>query len=239
MWYDLGEMRSENSYSKIAIVIPTLVNFKGLAECLASIKSEVFYKLYLIDNWRNPRSVSQSWNEGVDRAIEDGCEYIAILNDDVILSEKAIDYLSHYLDFHKDCGLVTGFRVPMNKLDGETERVRVVRSDESDFACFMIRASTFKDVGRFDENFVPAYFEDNDYHYRCKLAGVQTASLEFVPFFHEGSVTQNWDGRPVCDPPQFRTNRAYYVEKWGGLPGAETFSVPYNNNDYTLSSWRK
>lgn len=225
---------------EVGIVIPTLINFKGLAECIASIQTNIPYKIYVIDNWNTPRSVAASWNEGADRAFNDGCEFVAILNDDIIMSEKCIDYMRDYLLFHKECGLVSGTRVmSKGELYNDSRRVRIVKQEQPDFACFMIGQRCFDRVGRFDENFVPAYFEDNDYHYRCKVLGVPTVGLEFAPFFHHGSVTQNWNGKDsACEPKQFRANRAYYSNKWGGFPGRESFTNPYNDQGLEPKEWR-
>ena len=41
-------------------------------------------------------------------------------------------------------------------------------------------------VGLFDESFVPAYFEDNDYERRCEYHGVEVQQ-SFIPVAHDNS----------------------------------------------------
>jgi len=224
----------------VGIVIPTLINFRGLAECLASLKTNTSYKLYIMDNWERNRSVSQSWNEGAKRAISDGCDYIAFLNDDIIMSDNLIDELHIFLrdaESYSGCGLVSAVRASrgaLNKHGG----AEVAKEGSPDFACFMMTKECFGVVGDFDENIKPAYFEDNDYHYRCILLGVSVYSLEYAKFFTEGSVTQNWDSNnPVVSANLFVLNRLYYNEKWGGNPGEEMFLNPYNDASLSPDQW--
>jgi len=43
-------------------------------------------------------------------------------------------------------------------------------------------------VGLFDESFVPAYFEDNDYERRCEHHGIEIVN-SFIPVAHDNSST--------------------------------------------------
>lgn len=96
-----------------------------------------------------------------------------------------------------------------------------------DFSCFAVSLETIKLIGPFDEVFDPCYFEDGDYHYRIKLAGFEACS--YAPYWHYGSQTL------ASDPnyartfiPKFERVRAMYESKWGGGPGHETFTRPYD-----------
>jgi GT2 family glycosyltransferase len=87
-------------------------------------------------------------------------------------------------------------------------------------------------VGEFDEVFAPAYFEDNDYHYRIQLAGLLAVLYPPAMFYHFGSRTQleaNENGRAMVSAPSFENNRAFYIKKWGGMPGQEKWEHPYND----------
>jgi GT2 family glycosyltransferase len=107
-----------------------------------------------------------------------------------------------------------------------------------DFACFMISWEAWKCVGRFDENFTPAYFEDNDYHRRINLAGMEGCSVNTAPYYHYGSQTQNAVATaPVVHPDAFVQNRIYYTIKWGGEPGMESFDTPFNDPTKTWADW--
>jgi len=96
------------------------------------------------------------------------------------------------------------------------------------FSVFGINQATIDLVGRFDENFHPAYFEDNDYDYRCQLAGVPITGLPSGLLHRVSSTIQS---SPVYSRENSRTfpwNHAYYQEKWGGSPRGERFASPFN-----------
>lgn len=97
-----------------------------------------------------------------------------------------------------------------------------------------INAAAVDKIGLVDEwSFFPIYFDDNDYHYRTWLAGVEW--VEWVEGWkhgddeHPGSVTIRSDQKLLERNHQtFEANKARYIEKWGGLPGAETYTTPWN-----------
>jgi len=85
-------------------------------------------------------------------------------------------------------------------------------------------------VGSFDERLYPAYFEDNDYHYRIRLAGMRAITHPPAMFYHYGSRTQNEaGGAPLVPGNVFDENRRRYIQKWGGPPGCEQFRKPFGN----------
>jgi len=116
----------------------------------------------------------------------------------------------------------------MNAKDKE----EVAEAPHPNFSAFMVSAQMWEAVGEFDELFFPAYFEDNDYHYRMNLSGYDAIVLPSALFYHFGSGTQNEaneNGQPMVPSPAFEDARARYVRKWGGAPGAETFDRPYDD----------
>ena len=97
-----------------------------------------------------------------------------------------------------------------------------------DPSSFAITTETIKTVGLFDENFVPGYFEDNDYQRRCELMGVQTASIRSGRV-HLTSSTINSDEHLHRENRRtFAANADYYRRKWGGMPRSEVFTTPFN-----------
>lgn len=96
------------------------------------------------------------------------------------------------------------------------------------FSAFGISRQAVAAVGWFDENFVPAYCEDNDYAYRCRLAGVEVRPIE-TSIYHVGSATLYEDLHlQRQNEYTYPLNVAYYVSKWGGEMGSERFSVPFD-----------
>jgi len=96
------------------------------------------------------------------------------------------------------------------------------------FAVFGLTADAVHRAGLFDENFAPAYYEDNDFDYRCRLTGVPMAGLA-AGLRHEISSTLNSSPRyREQNHLTFAANGSYYVEKWGGMPQSETFTTPFD-----------
>lgn len=231
--------------SKIGIVIPTLSNFKGLAETIASVQTKHTWTPYIIPNWRIHEPVAWAWNYGTHKAIEEGADYIAICNDDILFSKWTLDKMVDYLDKNKNCALVSAVNVRGEieedpyKIFFYDEPKHFSKSNHPDFACFMITPKTFDEIGEFDERFRPAYFEDNDYHYRIQLAEKDAVCITTAPYVHFGSQTQNNPETGTVVPSfQFEQNRDYYVRKWGGVPTEEKFTNPFGDPQLTFKEWR-
>jgi hypothetical protein len=116
------------------------------------------------------------------------------------------------------------------------------------FSCFRLDTEIRQRVGAFDEKYYPVYWEDTDYRYRCKLAGVPIVEWPVVeqdrPSFgrarygtgithgwrHEdGRGYQGWTGEKLAWFYQcWEKNRDRYIAKWGGMPGEETFTKSFD-----------
>lgn len=95
----------------------------------------------------------------------------------------------------------------------------------------LFRRGCFNVVGYDDVNFWPGgYFADNDYAHRCVLAGIPACGLRAAEFFHFWSRTIH-QGADRPHGKHFEENRQYYVEKWGGMPEAETKQSPIKIDD--------
>ncbi len=234
----------------VVVVVPTLNNKAGGYEALQSIRSafDIWWQPIIIDNWREPRSIAASWNFGVDQAIQMSADYVLIINDDVLFSPWTLTGLVRAFESSlkpSNTVMVTGTNMRGSMEPEDIFRIEIPSYKEHefglnpDFSCFMIKPETFAKVGSFDENFKPAYFEDNDYHYRIKLCGFEAISSSWAPFYHYGSLTQNYDqNSPTVPPEQFLKNQDYFNRKWGALgPGMETFQRPFNDPNLPASRW--
>lgn len=107
-----------------------------------------------------------------------------------------------------------------------------VTPEPGGFSCFLVRKRLFDKVGMFDEQFWPAYFEDNDFHRRMTLSGIVTEARAMGRYDHvnKGSQTVATFTRAekMEHNKRFEANRDRYVAKWGGLPHHEKFVEPYN-----------
>lgn len=188
------------------------------------------------------------WNQGLEYARENGFTHVLIANNDIIMSPNTVDALVERLE-KGDKTLVSSVDVSgeiQNAEDITHGDHMVNHKEESEaphpnFSCFMVKADFVDEIGWVDEGFFPAYFEDNDIHRRIKLAKGDEAAIAVTTsvFYHFGSRTQNEsDSMPVVNGNLFEQNRQYFINKWGGEPGHETFATPFNdpNNDWKYAT---
>jgi hypothetical protein len=222
---------------KIGVVVPVLSQFRLAVDALASIKTNNHsWQPYIIPNYRERNSVAKSWNVGTKEAIVDGCDYILIINDDIVVSRWTVDNLVDIFEGDSALSIVSGtdYRNALNINDILTmpqPQIPQEIIDAPDFACFMIRPDAYVDIGDFDEAFSPAYFEDNDYVYRTILSKEWKTAVrsQNAPFYHHGSQTQNnTPGGTVVPSDLFVKNRNHFHRKWGGFPGSERYERPFN-----------
>lgn len=216
---------SRDPAMKLALGVPVMYNFEGLAKLLRSVQGTEM-TLYIQDNWNENIGVAAAWNLFLDQAVSDNIDLLIISNDDVIFEEGSLWKAVHaWQDRPEDCILMTAHTSIAE--DGFHPGV-------ADFCCFAVNPKQVLDeIGYFDsENFFPAYFEDNDYLYRIKLSKFRNYLYGGLKVQHEGSRTQFWHGEEnrVVSHEAFRDNERRYVEKWGGRPGEETYTIPYGEN---------
>jgi GT2 family glycosyltransferase len=148
--------------------------------------------------------VAGSWNVIVDYASKIEGTHVLMLNDDIYLGRT-----EHEIKMLMNQNSDTPFFTSLNH-----------------WCSFILRIDIWKQLGGFDETFFPAYFEDNDFSYRMKLAGLKRLSTSFLtPYIYRNSMT-------IAKEPSlnnsFNDNKEYYAKKWGGYVGEETFKTPFN-----------
>lgn len=190
------------------------------------------------DMWGFQKSV----NFGVKYFMEKEFDYVFVLNNDIVLHKEAIVQLVRRFEkggvSMATCLDVTGEceRKPenLNKIDADKKAKDCPESPHPCFSAFMVNRECWEKVGEFDEAFFPAYYEDNDYHYRMQLAGLLAITYPGSLFFHWGSATQNEAlGRKLTDSSN---QHAVFVSKWGANPGKEIFKHPYNDATKPITS---
>jgi hypothetical protein len=229
---------------KIGIGFAVLNNFKGLAETLHSIKTEHDWNLYIIDQWRYNRPLSQAWNDIAMQAFDEGCDYALICNDDILFAPHCIDVMVETHQKHNQDGVVMvtpnnillELAMPEDILTYEKPDAPESMSDHPNFSCFLVARDYFEKVGFFDENFIPAWYEDNDSHYRSKLLGFKEICTNQAPMVHYGGVATS-----LMDNPNSQPSHDYFLKKWGSVTRLldETFKTPYNDPDLTPAQWKR
>jgi len=91
----------------------------------------------------------------------------------------------------------------------------------------IVRRSFFDKVGYVDTGFYPAYFEDNDYVTRGFIANCKFSEVVSAKYLHFHSRTVV-EAQPLSvNARYYPLNRRYYIQKWGGVPGQNLYTVPF------------
>jgi len=145
--------------------------------------------------------VAHGWNTIIKATPQ--AEWWFILNNDVVLKEENFRHMEEAIQHH-DLVLMGGYHA------------------------FGIRRSALRRIGWFDENFHPAYCEDNDYTWRAQQAGLKITQVPSPR--HIGSVTIQRDrASRERNDVTFVENVSYYHAKWGGHMHAEVHKTPFNS----------
>jgi GT2 family glycosyltransferase len=216
----------------ITLGIPSFNRFDLLVRCIDSaLASRVAPDvIYVVDNsghqypakWQDRYAgrvlvhvapsnygVAKSWNILI--SIAPG-EDIILSNDDIAFAPDTIQLLLAEAERNRRAGIVSA-------IEGQR------------FALFWLNRTAYEEVGPFDEQFYPAYFEDNDYHRRLTLAHWESP-IAFSAVAHETSATYKAKDQAAQSQhhQDFRRCRELYIRKWGGLPGEEIYTTPYGEN---------
>lgn len=240
------------------IILPHIdcweLTLPAIEDCLAQTIGDV--RLLLIDNgsrerrvFSDPRilqwhhdpplpSLSATWNAALRCVWEAGGTHAWVVNNDARFPP---DTYSTLLDALRRTG--AWFVGACNV--GEAEYRKTVGGawvpvdfdlrGGPDFSCYVISQACHRWF-QFDERFIPAYHEDNDYHRRLQLAGFGDKIFGLaIPYWHLGSATIHRDPEALAwFRPQFAACQDYYREKWGGLPGYETYPIPFRDRGLGL-----
>jgi hypothetical protein len=158
-----------------------------------------------------PLTLSQTMNLLQAKAVEQNCQAWLFLHSD---AEPAAHTAEILLD-------------EARRALQEQESWGVIFTKYDTFCCFNVSAMAA--VGPWDTN-LPQYFADNDYYRRLELAGYKIFEVGMEVTHHEGgSCTLKSDPiRAHLNGVTFPLYQKYYEAKWGGLPGAERFLLPFN-----------
>ena len=178
--------------------------------------------------------VAAAWNRGIQHLFSDEkIDKVLVLNNDVLLHREAIKRLvtamnENYFPIITGTDVAKKCAVPTDVYTISLPETHYY-ADAPEFSCFMISREGYEMIGDFDTKFYPAYFEDNDYHYRAKLLKQRLVKLNTALYYHYGSRTikENPDVEDVSNT-FYLANERYFVTKWGGLPGEEKYTIPFN-----------
>jgi len=153
--------------------------------------------------------VAGSWNYFITHTTGDRI----IVNDDIQFCENTIENMVKKL--REGCEFVCTCR-PAGMLNG--------------FSCFTISDSLIEKIGYFDDAISPnyAYFEDNDFARRMRLAGIPLDESGAEAIHGHSSTLRAFNQKQLQDHNRrFELARNNYIKKWGGLPEHEVYATPY------------
>jgi glycosyltransferase involved in cell wall biosynthesis len=203
------------------IVIPVYGDVQILENCLSGIDVD-FKHLLLVDN--TPTSICKSVdiknasvtyhpeNVGVAKAWNLGlsadCDWTFVLSMSVIFPN--------------------GFSEVLAELNKASEYMMLT---ELGWHLAGISRKCVEAIGYFDENFYPAYYEDTDYYRRMCLTELPCNGVQRVPCDHPRTSIGTHSGAEV----NYEKLGEYYISKWGGGPGEETYTLPFG--DKHIKHW--
>jgi len=200
------------------IGIPTLNRHDLLKPTIEKYQNDFNgIKIHIVDNGKQGISgesvyampinlgVAASWNLLCNKIFENS-DYAVILNDDI------------YLGYGTET-----IRSSIQKCNSN----QIFLRSENSWSMFIISKEMYQTIGKFDEIFYPAYYEDSDYIYRMNLAGIrQIIDKSLNPV--EYRISSTYEKAPDLVNEAMQTNRERYIKKWGGLPLMETYTMPYD-----------
>ncbi len=160
------------------------------------------YKLYFIDNTFDNKGYAYGVNQGLKKAISDGCEIFFVANPDISLkslNKKIFDGRRFFdiwgLAMRQEGKIYFGGEIdPWRMSGGLISKKPETRFKEVDFvsgSLMIIKKKVIEKIGFFDESYF-LYYEEVDYCYRARKAGLKIGiDSSFIYDHFEVSKTQN------------------------------------------------
>ncbi len=253
----IGQFSQTKRKMKVAIVTVTFNSEQVLEDFLRSLKAQTYsdYVLYVVDNASTDKTRSLlaggmpagsvvienahnagfagGTNQGIRRALADGCDAVLLLNNDVVLDGELLERLVTGLRAHQ-CQITAPkmyYHEPPNRIwaaGGELQswlaRGTHRGHDQLDseqfglprritfapFCCVLIARNVFEEVGLLDEQYF-AYVEDTDFMYRCLRADIAAWYIPEARLWHKVSSLTGFLS-PFALHYGTR-NRAYFISK--------------------------
>lgn len=185
-----------------------------------------FLKTFEKEN-KNVKVIYNSDNKGFACGCNQGIriasgDYIALLNNDILLSKNWIAPLLQVFKKEVNAGLVSSNAVQKFECRETAflEYIKCLKAKQKsdykkvikpDFSCVLCKKSDIIKVGLFDEKFYPAYFEDDDLCWRFIFAGYTNYISNESYIYHKGSLTGN-SLNNLNDI--FEKNKQYFFQKY-------------------------
>lgn len=252
---------------RVYIIILNWNNHEDTIELIQSLKKISYnnYKIIVIDNNSSEKDVvnlfenskeeiqliinkenlgfSGGNNIGIKLSIEEGADFILLLNNDTIVNTNFLDLLVEKFEHNNQIGIVApqiNFYDNPKKIwsgGGKISKIRgsgfiysnsdqIKNSKEIDFVsgcCMLIKKDVFQKIGLFDENYF-LYIEDTDFCYRVIKNGYKICFTPESQIYHKvfGSTKKSYSALPLYYSTR---NRLYFARK--NFPGLFPLTLLY------------
>ncbi|MFL0251739.1 glycosyltransferase family 2 protein [Clostridium neuense] len=223
------------SEPKVFIVILNYNTINDTLECITSLKNidYINYEIVVVDNSETVdcyNLLKDKFNEykiirtdenlgyangnniGIKYALDNGADYICVLNNDVVVEENFLSKTVEVLNNNKDVGIagpciceykdrskVQCAGASISLYTGLTRRVGKGMSYDNkdkenmvvDFlggACFVCKRQVFEKIGLIPENYF-LFFEETEFCIRAQKAGYKLLCVYGSKVYHKGSAT--------------------------------------------------
>ena len=184
----------------------------------------------------NDRNIlARAWNIGINKALLWKADFILVINLDIFFHQ---DFLQNIITFAEQNPEPILWGGTIHNTNSLVDGAVIEKSSKNGvhFSCFLCDHRLFKEVGEFDETFVPAYHEDSDMLYRISLAGHSTLSTSLAIYKHIERGTLK--GAAEAGQHEFilelnkhlESSLQHYCDKWGGPPDNEKYKKPYGSS---------
>lgn len=148
--------------------------------------------------------VARSWNMLMDYAEKVEATHVLMLNDDVYLGRTEAEIL-YLIRNNLDAGFINSMQ---------------------NWCSYILTVEAWNKAGKFDEEFIYPYYEDNAFDYKMTLTNIKKTWTSFLnPKIYRNSMT-------VAKQPSlnanFESNKQLYIRMWGGLPSQEKYLTKFN-----------
>jgi GT2 family glycosyltransferase len=232
-----------NSGPRLRTCIESLIRTTTTAEILVIDNASADESVESVQRYRNRVNfVRNSVNRGFAAAVNQAfhatsTSYVLILNPDLQATPGAIQLLEEFLDAHGRAGAIGGYvgerylpkALPTastlvrenlgllkdrNYIRSASEPVQVAQPAA---AALMVRRDAYDEVGGFDEQFYPAWYEDVDFCQRLQSKGWEIYFAPQARLIHEGGYSAEAMGAPDFLRSYYANQLRYAKKHFGGL----------------------
>ena len=204
MLHDFFESLDQQTYKDFIVFVVDNASKDATLKQLRERNSE---RLVIIDNETN-MGVAAGNNQGIRYAVEAGCEYVLLINNDVLFDSEMIARLMRGMK-ESECSMTVPmiyFQVPSTRIwaaggefrtalgfsvshrhaneEDSSAACQPTRIDYAPTCCVLIRREVFADVGLMDERYF-VYSDDVDFMFRARRLHISMFLIPGAKLWHK------------------------------------------------------